>query len=52
MSGKEEGREEGREEGKKERNIEIAKEMKKSKISTQLIEKITGLAKETIEKIK
>lgn len=49
--GLEEGREEGREEGKKQRNIEIAKEMKKNKISIDLIEKITGLTKEMIKKI-
>lgn len=48
MNGKEEGREEGREEEK----MEIAKKMKKNEISIELIEKVTGLDKETIENIK
>ena len=54
-SGKEEGRKEGikegREEGREERTIEVAKEMKKNKISMELIEKITGLTKEMIKNV-
>ena len=51
MSDIENGKEQGIEEGKKEEKIEIAKEMKKNKISIELIEKITGLTKEIIENI-
>ncbi len=62
--GMEEGRKEGRKEGikegekvgvkkgKKERSIEIATNMKKNNLSTELIQKITGLTKRSIEKIK
>jgi predicted transposase/invertase (TIGR01784 family) len=46
-----EGREEGRKEGKEERSLEIAKELKKSGVSLELIAKSTGLSKEEIEKI-
>lgn len=46
-----EGIKKGIEEGKKKRNIEIAKEMRKNKISIELIENITGLERATIENI-
>jgi len=39
------------EEGKKERNIEIAKNMLKENIDTDMIEKVTGLTQEEIEKL-
>ena len=53
--GKEEGREEGWKEGKKEgreeRNMEIARQLKKSGVSTLIIQQSTGLSKEEIEKL-
>jgi len=48
---KEEGKEEGREEGREERNLEIAIELKKNNVSTEIIMKSTGLSKEEIEKL-
>ena len=47
-----EGKKEGVKAGKKERSIEIVMEMKKNNLSTELIQKITGLTKQSIEKIK
>ena len=48
----EEGIEKGRKEGKEEGKREIAKKMLKEKLPIEMIEKLTGLAKEEIEKIK
>lgn len=50
--GRQEGKREGKEEGRKEERIKIAKEMKKNNMAIEMIEKITGLKKETIEGIK
>ena len=50
--GKEKGRKEGKIEGKREEKIEIVKKMLKEKLSIEMIEKLTGLSKEEIEKIK
>ena len=50
--GKEKGRKEGKIEGKREEKIEIVKKMLKEKLSIEMIEKLTGLSKEKIEKIK
>lgn len=49
--GLEEGIEAGRKEGIKAGKAEIAKEMKKEGLSTDLIAKVTGLSKEQIEKL-
>ena len=46
-----EAREKGKEEGIKEGKIEIAREMKKEKLPTSQIIRITGLTKEQIEKL-
>jgi predicted transposase/invertase (TIGR01784 family) len=45
------GMERGMKKGKEERSLEIAKELKKSGVSLELIAKSTGLSKEEIEKI-
>ncbi len=50
--GKEKGRKEGKIEGKRKEKIEIVKKMLKEKLSIEMIEKLTGLSKEEIEKIK
>ena len=50
--GKEKGRKEGKIEGKREEKIEIVKKMLKEKLLIEMIEKLTGLSKEEIEKIK
>ena len=50
--GKEKGRKEGKIEGKREEKIKIVKKMLKEKLSIEMIEKLTGLSKEEIEKIK
>lgn len=44
-------REEGREEGREERNIEIARALKKSGVSVEIIIQSTGLSKKEIEKL-
>jgi predicted transposase/invertase (TIGR01784 family) len=44
-------REEGIEEGKDERTLEIARELKRSGVSIDVIMKSTGLSKEEIEKL-
>ena len=49
--GLKQGRDEGIEQGKREEKIEIAKQMKKEKIATEMIKKITGLTKEEIDNI-
>ena len=49
--GKEQGLKEGKEQGRKENNTEIIKEMIKQNLSIDIIEKITHLSKEEIEKI-
>ena len=46
-----EGRKEGIKEGIKENSIEIARKMKLEKMDMELIEKITGISKEEIEKL-
>ena len=46
--GKKEGREEGKEQGIKEKQIEIAKKLKKQKMSIKQIAEITGLSEEEI----
>lgn len=46
--GKKEGREEGKEQGRKEKQIEIAKKLKKQKMSIKQIAEITGLSEEEI----
>ena len=50
-SAKDDGIEEGRKEGEKNKSIEIAKKMKEEGLDITLIEKITGLTKEEIEKL-
>ena len=50
--GKEKGRKEGKIEGKREEKIEIVKKMLKEKLPIEMIEKLTGLSKEEIEKLK
>ena len=49
--GKKEGKREGKIEGKEEEKIEIIKNMKKEKISIEIIEKVTGVNKKEIKKI-
>ena len=49
--GKEEGKKEGLEKGKKQEKYEIAKKLKKMKISIKDIEEATGLSKEIIESL-
>ena len=46
--GKKEGKEEGKEQGRKEKQIEIAKKLKKQKMSIKQIAEITGLSEEEI----
>ena len=46
--GKKEGRDEGKEQGRKEKQIEIAKKLKKQKMSIKQIAEITGLSEEEI----
>ncbi len=48
---REEGLKEGMERGMKKRNIEIAKELKKNKVSTEIIIQSTGLSEEEIENL-
>ena len=45
------GLEEGEKKGKAERNNEIAKKMKEEGLDVEIIVKVTGLAKEEIEKL-
>ena len=49
--GREEGRAEGREKGRKERNLEIAKELKRNGVATEIIIQSTGLTKKEIEEL-
>lgn len=45
---REEGKKEGKEQGRKEKQIEIAKKLKKQKMSIKQIAEITGLSEEEI----
>ena len=49
--GIEEGRQEGKQEGERNKSIEIATNMLKEGTSVEFIQKVTGLAKEEIEKL-
>ncbi len=49
--GKKQGLKEGKKQGKEEERIQIVKKMKKNGLELELIEKITGLTKEEIDKI-
>ena len=51
IKGEKEGIKKGRKEGIKEQKIETARRMKKEKISTDIILRVTGLTKEDIDKI-
>ena len=51
-SAKEEGREEGIKEGRKDNQIEIVKEMIKKKYDIEIIQDITKLSREEIERIR
>ncbi len=50
--GREEGVKEGIKEGAKQERLEIAKNMLKEKVNIEVIERVTGLTKEEIEKLK
>ena len=51
-SGYTDGMKDGEEKGKKQKSIEIAKNMLKKQIPLELIEELTGIPKEKIEKLK
>ena len=51
-TGEEHGRKEGKKEGRREKELEIAKNLIKENMSTELIKKVTGLTEEEILKLK
>jgi predicted transposase/invertase (TIGR01784 family) len=51
QKGKAEGIAEGKAEGEHQRNLEIAKQMKEEKLSTDLIQRVTGLTAEEVERL-
>ncbi len=51
LEGREEGREEGRKEGREEGRKEVARKMKLTGLSIEMIEEMTGLTKNEIENL-